>query len=428
MTPDENPFDKFLQSKKSKIFKNKDALLHTYTPERLPHRDEQINTLVDILGVALEGHAPKNIMVYGMTGSGKTVTVKYILKKLEEKASEIGALVRGIYVNCEVVDTSYRVLQTIANNLISEWEERIPPTGLPTDEVYTKLIEILEKYGGIVVVALDEIDRLVKKSGDSVIYMLTRINESLKHSKLSLIGIANDINFIDLLDVRVRSSLVHEKVLFPPYNARQLEDILRDRAKIAFYEGVLEPSVIPFCAAASAREYGDARVALDLLRTAGEIAERNGESKVREGHVRLAIKRLEMDTVIEAIKTLPTHGKAVLYALYKKTLSEMRKGKRFSEIETTTGELYQEYSNVCYFLGISPVTQRRFTDFVSYLDEIGLLNARIASRGRYGRTKIIKLASDISYVEEGLKSDPEFGSLFMRRPVQTSLEKYFSSI
>jgi len=90
--------------------------------------------------------------------------------------------------------------------------------------------------------------------------------------------------------------------------------------------------------------------------------------------------------------------------------------------------LYQEYLNVCYFLGISPVTQRRFTDFVSYLDEIGLLNARIASRGRYGRTKIIKLASDISYVEEGLKSDPEFGSLFMRRPVQTSLEKYFSSI
>ncbi len=425
MSSDENPFNKFLKRRRSRIFKNREALLHTYTPERLPHRDDQINELASILSVALDGSPPKNIMVYGITGSGKTVTVRYVLKKLEEMAAEIGAHVQSIYINCEVVDTSYRVLQTIANNFIKQWEERIPPTGLPTDEVYSKLQNILDEYGGVVVVALDEIDRLVKKSGDNILYMLTRINEYLNRAKLSIIGIANDLKFVDLLDVRVRSSLMHETIVFPPYNAKQLEDILKDRANIAFYEDVLEPAVIPFCAAASAKEHGDARRALDLLRTAGEIAERNNEPKVREGHVKLAIKRLEMDTVVEAIRTLPTHGKAVMYAMYRKSLRELKLGKRANDIEFTTGELYQEYSDVCDFLGIPPVTQRRFTDFVSYLDEIGLLNARIISRGRYGRTKIIKLASDLGYIEEALRNDPEFSAFFAKRQSQLYLTNYF---
>jgi len=413
---DSNPFDEFL-AKRPAIFKNREVLSHTYTPERLPHRDSQIRDLVNILGVALYGETPKNILVYGITGSGKTVTVKYVMKKLEEKARELNKRVSVVYVNCEVVDTPYRVLQNIGNNFITRWEDRIPPTGLPTDEVYAKLVEAVDNYGGRVIVVLDEVDKLVRKSGDSILYMLTRVNQDLHSARISLIGISNDLNFLDLLDARVKSSLTHEKVVFPPYNAEQLRDILEDRARLAFNPGVLEPPVIPLCAAFAAKEHGDARRALDILRTAAEIAERNGEEKVKEGHVYLAVKKLDMDTIVEAVKTLPFHEKAVVYAIYRETVYNPTR-------EFTTGELYKVYAEVCASLGAEPVTQRRFTDFISILDSVGIVNARVESRGRYGRTKIIRLATDPHYVEEALKDDEDFSTFFRKKLVERKLELY----
>ena len=70
-------------------------------------------------------------------------------------------------------------------------------------------------------IVLDEIDKLVKKSGDDTLYNLTRINSDLKRSKVSIIGISNDLSFKDFLDPRVLSSLSEEEIVFPPYNAPQ---------------------------------------------------------------------------------------------------------------------------------------------------------------------------------------------------------------
>ena len=45
----------------------------------------------------------------------------------------------------------------------------------------------------IFIVALDEIDALIKDRGDSILYELTRINEALHKSKVAIIGISNDL-------------------------------------------------------------------------------------------------------------------------------------------------------------------------------------------------------------------------------------------
>ena len=135
-------------------------------------------------------------------------------------------------------------------------------------------MKVLDGRATLMIVVLDEIDFLVKKHGDELLYRLTRANEELSSSKISVIGITNDLKFVDNLDPRVRSSLGEVELVFPPYNASQLEDILNDRARIAFRPGVIRSGVISLCAALAAREHGDARRALDLLRVAGEIAER----------------------------------------------------------------------------------------------------------------------------------------------------------
>ncbi len=374
-------FERYLHAKK--IFKNKEVLRHSYTPKELPHRKEQIEELAHILVPVLRGETPSNVFVYGKTGTGKTVTIKFVTEELKRISDKYNVPVEVIYINCEIVDTQYRVLANIVNHFKNESGVEVPLVGWPTDEVYAKLKDVIDAEERFVIIVLDEIDKLIKKSGDDILYSLTRINTELKRAKVSIIGISNDLKFKEYLDARVLSSLSEEEVVFPPYDATQLKDILLQRAENAFNEGVLDDAVVPLCAALAAREHGDARRALDLLRVAGEIAEREGAGKVTERHVWLAQEKIEQDTMEEVIKTLPLHSKVLLYSIV--LLDEN------GELPANTGDVYSVYTTLCEYIDLDSLTQRRVSDLINELDMLGIINAKVVSKGRYGRTKEIRL-------------------------------------
>lgn len=374
-------FERYLNARR--IFRNKEVLRHSYTPKELPHRREQIETLAHILVPVLKGETPSNIFVYGKTGTGKTVTIKFVTDELKRVSERYTVPVEVIYLNCEVVDTQYRVLANIVNHFRHESGFEVPLVGWPTDEVYSKLKEIIDTKERFIIIVLDEIDKLVKKNGDDILYNLTRINTELQRARVSIIGISNDLRFKEFLDARVLSSLSEEEVVFPPYDASQLRDILEQRASEAFNDGVLDPAVIPLCAALAAKEHGDARKALDLLRVSGEIAEREGSEKVLERHVRKAQEKIEQDTMEEVVKTLPLHSKLVLYAVV--VLEED------NALPVHTGEVYVVYRELCDALDVEPLTQRRVSDLINELDMLGVINAKVVSKGRYGRTKEMRL-------------------------------------
>lgn len=375
------------------IFANKEVLRPTYVPENLPHRKEQIQGLANILSAALKYETPSNILIYGKTGTGKTSTVKYVSKELEEMAQKRGSMCSLLYINSEVFDTQYRIFAYLAR----VFNKRVPMIGWPTDMVYAEFKTGVDSEKRSVIVILDEIDKLASK-GDEALYNLTRVNGELNNARVSLIGISNDLTFTDLLDPRVTSSLGEEEIIFPPYNAEQLKDILYARAEMAFEHDMLTDSVIPLCAAFAASEHGDARRALDLLRVSGEIAERARAKQVTEEHVRQASERLEMNRVAEVVKTLPLQSKIVLSSVL--TLSKEKNKRRFS-----SGEVYTMYRRLCNHLGMDALTQRRVTDFISELDILGLVNAVIVSKGRYGRTKEISLSVPEECVQPVLLED-----------------------
>src|SRR5512136_90198 len=302
--PSTGLFKKYLAN--NKIFRDREVLRHSYRPQILPHRKPQIDNVASILAPSLRNETPSNILIYGKTGTGKTACVRYVGSELEKASSKMGTICRIVHLNCEVIDTQYRVLAQIAKNIDGIDEVRsdktrshIPMTGWPTDQVYAELKNQLEAGGGVLVIVLDEIDKLVKKSGDDTLYNLTRINSDLKNSKVSIIGISNDLSFKDFLDPRVLSSLSEEEIVFPPYNAPQLVDILAQRAEQAFVPGAVGEGVIPLCSALAAQEHGDARRALDLFRISGELADRDEEAKeVTEGHVKQAQAKIETDSMI----------------------------------------------------------------------------------------------------------------------------------
>lgn len=394
-------FQQFIRPKS--LFKgDRDVLRPSYIPDVLPHREEQIDQLASILVTALEGQRPSNVLLFGKTGTGKTATMKFVGKELE-RANEESRKVHFVYMNCEVVDTQYGVLQNLGNLFIHDFEERIPFTGWSTERVYHILREKIDEMHRVIVIVLDEIDKLVSKSGDDVLYHLCRINDDLKNAKVSVIGISNDLKFTEFLDPRVRSSLSEEKMVFPPYNAEQLRDILSQRAGLAFDQSVLEPSVIPLCAALAAQEHGDARRALDLLRVAAEIAERHNQSVVSESDVAKAKNKIELDCVTEAIRTLPLQSKLVLMGV---VLNEER-----GNAKLTTGDLYETYKELCQCTSVAILTQRRVTDLISELDMLGLIHARVKSFGRGGRTKEIELSVPEGEAKTVLQDDETIGQL-----------------
>lgn len=409
---DETVFQQYLTSKK--IFqRNREILRPSYIPDELPHRREQINQLASILVTALRGDRPSNVLIFGKTGTGKTASVKYLGKEIRKADSEFNR-VSYLYMNCEVVDTQYGVLQNIGNMFIEDFNDRIPFTGWSTERVYNILREKIDETNRVVILVLDEIDKLVYKSGDDVLYHLSRINDDLQNAKVSLIGISNDLKFTEFLDPRVKSRLGEEKMVFPPYNAEQLKDILNQRSNIAFYQGVIDPSVAPLCSALAAQEHGDARRALDLLRVAAEIAERNGDDKVTEAHVYKAKNKIELDCVTEAIRTLPTQSKLVLMSII---LNEEK-----GEGRLTTGDVYETYRDLSHMVGVTVLTQRRITDLISELDMLGIIHARVKSFGRGGRTKEIE--SSVPRVEtlKILEEDEILQSIKNYRPKnQTTL-------
>ncbi|MDY6770718.1 MAG: ORC1-type DNA replication protein [Candidatus Nanohaloarchaea archaeon] len=389
MTSDslQEQFNEYLESES--VFQDKDVLSTNYRPDDILHRDDQIDELGSILAPSLKGNDPSNVFIYGTVGTGKTLVTRHVCNELKSVADRAEESLEVIYINCKmkkVADTEYRLSAKLARELGSD----VPSTGLPTDEVYDRFFEALDDKDGVVIIVLDEIDTLIKKIGDDFLYNLTRLNDELEQTKVSIIGISNDLNFTEYMDARVKSSLSEEEIIFPPYNALELNNILEQRAGDGFHDEVLADGVISKCSALAASEHGDARKAIDLLRVAGELSERDNKNKVTEEYVNKAQDKIEKDRVVETVRSQPKHSQLTLY-----TILDMHD----EDGNVVTGDVYSDYKEIANEAGADPLTQRRISDLIAELDMLGVINATVKSKGRYGRTRQISVDLDSHIVD-----------------------------
>jgi len=369
------------------IFKDKSPLDHRFLPEKLVHRDEQIRQIAKYWVDVLNNVTPSNVTLYGKTGTGKTAASKFAREQLLEIAQKKNVFVKVEYIRCTDYTTEYQVIAQLCNKLGRD----VPNRGWTKGEVVNTFRDIFRTnaFGRKLhlIVILDEIDILLDKDGDGILYTLTRTDN------VSVLSISNYLDFKNLIKSRVTSSLNDKEIVFPPYGADQLADILTERAELSFRDGVLENDVIPLCSAMAAKEEGDARYALDLLKNAGELAFDEDSETVTSEHVRKAKDTIEHNKVIEIISTLPPQQQRVLEAILILT-------KQGAEI--SSGKLYDEYKEISKK---DAVTYRRIFDFINELELLGIISTNTISRGRgKGRTNIIKLQCDETLLETTLYS------------------------
>ncbi len=388
------------------IFSNKDLLKIGHVPEadRIVGREEEIADLGKRLSDAIQGYSPEDIVVYGKTGTGKSLVVRHVTNRAKA-AANADVTIGVAYIDCSEDNTETQAVSSLAMKLNNQDETgvSIPYHGISMSKYYKLLWKILDTRFDSAIIILDEVDML---KDDGILMKLSRAEESQKvECSVGIIAISNKIQYVESLDERVGSSFRARDLFFDPYDANQLREIMYNREE-AFKEGVLTEDVIPLAAAFAAQEHGDARKAIDTLRHAGEIAYRADDTKVTEEHVRAAKKEAEKDRFKDLINGSPTQAKAVLLSLASLTIRE-------EEDSFITSDVYDRYKQVCKITHIDILSGRRFRDILKEQVFLGVVEISKRNMGSGGGIhNVNRLVEDPEIVRDVLYEDTRMEDWF----------------
>jgi len=356
-------------------------------------RGRQTERLARHISPALGGALPPNLLIYGPSGTGKSVTCLHFLSTVAAMCSAKNVELRYCYVDLTTPKTCFGALNELAIAL--DGKTRRYRKGIALEHIQETVIAALNRLRGVVCIMIDEVDN-VSVDSDVFYTFLSKTLPKKVTPGLFYLFLTNRLEWEKTIDPRILSVLKKTDIIFEPYDAMDLVEILNLRVEKALDTAKVDPGAIRKIAGYASRETGDARKAVELLVKSVKIAEET------TGHLGLdevdqADSLLEVDKTDELIGSLAPQQRLALAACYRGLKSQ--KGK------LTTGHAYRIYSDACLQKGNRALTQRRFSDMVSFLDLYGLVNARVTSKGRYGKTRELSACLPETIVDALLSHD-----------------------
>jgi len=362
------------------VFKDQGKLSFDYLPEKMVHREAQMQRLFSLLRPIVEAGTSSNAFLYGPVGTGKTHSAKRFCVDFKKYAEGEGRAVDWAIVNCRQRMGDDAVLLA----LVRKFDPHFPERGFSIPEKLESLRRHLEKHKLHFIVILDEVDALLKKSGADLIYSFARIAEESAAAKgnISMLLISQRPNALEYMDAAALSTFRRSNVVeFPRYNYKELRDILAVRVELAFHPGTVGEDVVDLVADI-ASEFGDARYGIELLEKAGMLADEEAAEEVMPEHVRGAKAHVHPTDVQERLALLDVPKKLVLLAIARK----IRK-----KAYITMGEAEEAYKLVCEEYGEKRRAHTQFWKYVGDLDALGLIDTKLSGEGVVGKTTLISL-------------------------------------
>jgi cell division control protein 6 len=333
----------------------------------------------------------QRVLITGMVGTGKTVlSQRFGLNKVKE-AQDKGINLHYIHVNCRECSGS---LFLILQRAIVKFYPNFPRRGYSADELLHILIQILDERDAYLILAIDELEALIRGGGSDPIYKLTRVQENRLGApqRLSLICILREPSHLETLDSSTRSTLQHNIIHLEKYSTPQLRDILYDRVALAFRSGAVSEQNIEFVAESAASDRGDARYAIELLWRAGKYADTSDSSEILAEHIRKASVSIYPVIRKDQISSLKLHEKLLLLGI-------ARCFKQTKVAYISIGEAEEAYAIVCEEHNKNSRKHTQIWKYVKELSALGILKTEISGVGQRGKTTLISLpkvpASDL---------------------------------
>jgi len=362
------------------VFKDPGKLSFDYLPDRMVHREKQIQRLFSYMRPIVEAGASSNAFLYGPVGTGKTHSAKRFCIDFKRFAGERDRGVDFFPVNCRKSLGDDAVLLA----LVRYFDPHFPERGFSQAEKLDTLKRHVEKRKLHFIVILDEVDALLKKSGADLIYSFARIAEESMAGKgnISMILVSQRPNALEYMDAAALSTFRRSNVVeFPRYDRKELRNILGDRVALALHPGTAEDAVVDMIADV-ATEFGDARYGIELLEKAGMLADEEAAEEIAPEHVRGAKAHVHPTDVEERLAQLDVPKKLVLLAVARK----IRK-----KTYITMGETESAYEVVCEEYREKPRAHTQLWKYVRELDALGLIDTKLSGEGVVGKTTLISL-------------------------------------
>ncbi|KAF2072672.1 hypothetical protein CYY_006006 [Polysphondylium violaceum] len=280
-------------------------------PSELPGREKERKMISKFIETTLRANqGGGSLYVAGMPGTGKTATVKEVIRKLLTKAKErqLGDF-QFLELNCMGLQDPHHIYLQMYKKMFNRRAKG--------SIRYQNALAAIEKSFSAAnnrqrmfrVLLIDEFDMLVTKKQTVIYHLFEWANR--ENSKLIIIAIANTMNLHEKLLPRVKSRMNIQKVLFAPYTVAQLTTIIKTR--LVGLEA-FDPDSIEICAIRVASVCGDARRALEMCRQAATIANNEYDALVSAGKIDASKPpgKITVDHIDKVFKMLSTSIKSMV--------------------------------------------------------------------------------------------------------------------
>ena len=349
------------------VFRDEHVFEIDYVPESFLHRKTQMESLKYALRPAVRGSRPLNVMAQGPPGTGKTTAIQIMFDELRGQTD-----IEAVRVNCQVNSTRYSVFSRLFEGV---FDYEPPSSGISFKKLFSQVTDRLVDENCVLVVALDDVNYLFYESEASdTLYSLLRAHEEQGGAKIGVIVVSSDLDLdmIEALDGRVQSVFRPEEVYFPKYDEPEIGEILRERVRRGFYDGVVDAPVLDRVAELTADQGGDLRVGIDLLRRAGLKAEMRASRTVEPQDVEAAYDTSKYVHLSRRLQGLADSERALVEVIAE------HDGERAGDIY----EAFHDRTDLGY---------TRYSEIINKLDQLGIIDATYTEVEGRGRSRELTL-------------------------------------